>query len=123
MGSRKIEGAQVLQHQAKVRETLGRGFTYLSNLMLRLTVSDFTCGFKCFSRQSAEKIFQRLTIERWGFDAEILYIAQKQAFIVKEIPVIWANDPHTKVRFPHDLIRSFLDLIQIRLNDLKRLYD
>ncbi len=123
MGSRKIEGAQVLQHQAKVRETLGKGFTFISNLILHLTVSDFTCGFKCFSKRSAEQIFQKLTIDRWGFDAEILYIAKKKTFSVKEIPVVWINDPHTKVKFPHDLIRSFLDLIQIRLNDLRGLYD
>jgi dolichyl-phosphate beta-glucosyltransferase len=123
MGSRKIEGAHVLQHQSKVRETLGRGFTYLSNLVLKLTVSDFTCGFKCFSKSAAEKIFTRMTIDRWGFDSEILYIAKKQGLSVREIPVIWANDPHTKVKFPHDLIRSFTDLIHIRLNDMKKTYD
>lgn len=123
MGSRRIEGAHVLQRQSKVRETLGRGFTYLSNVVLKLTVSDFTCGFKCFSKSAAEKIFPRMTIDRWGFDSEILYIAKKQGLFVKEIPVTWANDPHTKVKFPHDLIRSFTDLIQIRLNDFRKIYD
>lgn len=123
MGSRRIEGAHVLQRQSKVRETLGRGFTYLSNVVLKLTVSDFTCGFKCFSKSAAEKIFPRMTIDRWGFDSEILYIAKKHGLFVKEIPVTWANDPHTKVKFPHDLIRSFTDLIQIRLNDFRKIYD
>ena len=123
IGSRRIEGARVLRHQSTVRESLGRGFTCLSNLTLKLTASDFTCGFKCFSRSAAEKIFPKMTIDRWGFDSEILYIAKKQGLSVKEIPVNWENDPHTKVRFPHDLIRSFLDLVEIRYNDLQKKYD
>jgi dolichyl-phosphate beta-glucosyltransferase len=123
IGSRRIEGARVLRHQSTVRESLGRGFTYLSNLILQLAASDFTCGFKCFSRSAAEKIFPKLTIDRWGFDSEVLYIAKKQVLSVKEIPVIWANDPHTKVRFPHDLIRSFTDLIRIRFNNFRKIYD
>ena len=123
MGSRRIEGAQVLRHQGKVRESLGKGFTFLSNLMLELSASDFTCGFKCFSRLASEKIFPRMTIHGWGFDSEILYIAKKQGLSIKEIPVTWENDPHTKVRFPRDLVRSFSDLVQIRLNDLRKTYD
>ena len=123
MGSRRIEGAQVLRHQGKVRESLGKGFTFLSNRMLELSTSDFTCGFKCFSRATSEKIFPRMTIHGWGFDSEILYIAKKQGLSIKEIPVTWENDPHTKVRFPRDLVRSFSDLVQIRLNDLRKTYD
>ena len=123
IGSRRIEGAHVLQHQSHLRETLGKGFTCLSNLTLKLTASDFTCGFKCFSRSAAEKIFPKMTIDRWGFDSEILYIAKKHGLSVKEIPVTWENDPLTKVRFPRDLIKSFLELLQVRLNDLKKTYD
>jgi len=123
IGSRRIGGARVLQHQSKVRESLGRGFTFLSNLTLNLTASDFTCGFKCFARSATEKIFPKMTIDRWGFDSEILYIAKKQGLSLKEIPVTWKNDPHTKVRFPRDLVRSFADLMHIRLNDLRKTYD
>jgi dolichyl-phosphate beta-glucosyltransferase len=123
IGSRRIAGAQVSQHQSYLRETLGKGFTCLSNLTLNLKASDFTCGFKCFSRSATEKIFPKITIDGWGFDSEILYIANKQGLALKEIPVTWANDPHTKVRFPHDLIRSFCDLLEIRYNNLKKTYD
>ena len=123
IGSRRIGGAHVLQHQSHLRETLGKGFTCLSNFTLKLTASDFTCGFKCFSTSAAEKIFPKMTIDRWGFDSEILYIAKKRGLSVKEIPVTWKNDPHTKVRFPHDLIRSFLDLVEIRYNDLRKNYE
>jgi dolichyl-phosphate beta-glucosyltransferase len=123
IGSRRIAGAHVSQHQSHLREALGKGFTCLSNLTLKLKASDFTCGFKCFSRSAAEKIFPKMTIDRWGFDSEILYIAMKQGLSVKEIPVIWVNDPHTKVKFPHDLIKSFADLIHIRLNSFRKIYD
>ncbi|MHC4271640.1 MAG: dolichyl-phosphate beta-glucosyltransferase, partial [Planctomycetota bacterium] len=120
IASRRAEGAQLLERQPKVREMLGKGFTCLSQIVLRLNVSDFTCGFKCFSSRSARLIFERLTIDRWGFDSEILYIAHKQRFSIKEIPIIWQNNPHTKVKFPKDLVRSFVDLLEIRLNDLRR---
>jgi len=123
IASRRAEGAQLLERQSKVREMLGKGFTCLSQIILRLNVSDFTCGFKCFSRRAARLIFERLTIDRWGFDSEILYIAHKQRFYIKEIPIIWQNNPHTKVRFPKDLVRSFIDLLEIRFNDLRGTYD
>ena len=123
IGSRRKRGARLLRRQSKIRETLGHGFTLLSRLMLQLTISDVTCGFKCFSESAASNIFPRLTIDRWGFDSEIFYIAKKRGLSVKEIPVVWKNDPKTKVRFPHDLLNSLMDLIRIRFNDVKKIYD
>lgn len=123
IASRKVEGASLARRQSLVRESLGRGFTYLSQKVLQVKVSDFTCGFKCFSKLAADAVFPRMTVDRWGFDSEILYIAKKHGLSVKEIPVTWENDPRTKVRFPHDLIRSFRDLLEIRYNDLNKNYD
>lgn len=123
IASRKREGASVVVHQARLRENLGKGFTWLSQVMLQLPLSDFTCGFKCFSASAAEAIFPRLTIDRWGFDSEQLYIARRLGFAIKEVPVTWINDPQTKVRLPHDIIRSLADLLTIRLNSVRRKYD
>lgn len=120
IGSRKKRRAKVLIHQSKLRESLGRGFTFLSGRLLRVRISDFTCGFKIFSKRASEKIFNKTKIERWGFDSEILYLAQKYKFKIKEIPVTWADDVKTRVKFPQDLIRSFLELIEIILNDRYR---
>jgi len=123
IGSRKRKGAKLLKHQSELREKLGKGFTKLSQLSLGLNLTDFTCGFKCFSSESAEAIFSRQKIERWGFDSEILFLAKKLHFSIKEVPVTWENDTETKVRLPQDIIISLSDLIKIRLNEFKKFYD
>lgn len=123
IASRKQPGTSIVVHQPILRETLGRGFTRLSQLILQVPVTDFTCGFKCFSERAAQAIFPRMTIERWGFDAEVLFIAQRLRFPIKEIPVQWTNDPRTKVKLPGDIIRSLKDLLSIRLNGLAGKYN
>lgn len=123
IGSRRINGSRLQKHQPWLREILGRGFTYLSQKMLRLDLSDFTCGFKCFSRSAAIKIFSQQKIKRWGFDPEILFLAKKFGYSIVEIPVKWSNDPKTRVRFPQDVIRSLLDLCRIKYNLSKKVYE
>ena len=117
IGTRKLKGAKVILHQSFLREYLGKGFTLLSQLILNTWVSDFTCGFKCFSGPASEKIFNKTRIFRWGFDSEVLFLAKKYKLMTIEVPVIWKNDPQTRVRFPRDLINSFGELIAIRYYD------
>lgn len=114
IGSRRIIGSQILTHQPWIRETLGRGFTRLSQLALGVPVTDFTCGFKLFSAKSAIEIFGKSRISGWGFDSEILFIARKMGYRIRELPVSWVNDGRTRVRFPLDIIRSLVDLLAIR---------
>lgn len=122
IGSRKRKGAKVIKHQSRIREKLGKEFTRLSQKFLGIKVTDFTCGFKCFSANSAEKIFLMQKIERWGFDAEILFLAQKLNIPVKEIAIVWKNDSETKVRLPKDIVISFIDLFKIRYFAFRNLY-
>lgn len=122
IGSRKMKGAKLIEHQPIIRETLGKCFTFLSQIILNTHVSDFTCGFKCFSKKASSEIFKSLTIDRWGFDSEILFLATKKKLPIKEVSVRWSNDPNTKVKFPQDIIRSLSDLIRIRINDFHKMY-
>jgi len=122
IGTRKNIEGKILEHQPWMREALGKGFTFLSQIMLQVWLSDFTCGFKCFSAKAATRIFPRLTIDRWGFDSEILFLAKKFGFPVKEVAVRWMNDRLTRVKFPQDILRSFSDLWTIRLNDWRGVY-
>lgn len=123
IGSRKRKGAKLIKRQSRLREILGKGFTRLSRNILNIKVTDFTCGFKCFSAKAAKKIFSRQRINRWGFDAEILFLAQKLNLPIKEVAVIWRNDSETKVRLPKDIIVSLFELFKIRYYALKNLYD
>lgn len=118
IATRKLKQSQVLRHQSILREYLGKGFTGLSNLILNLKVSDATCGFKVFKSNCAKKIFAKLNINRWGFDSEVIFLARKYGFKIKELPVKWSNDPKSKVNIFRDVISSLIDLIKIRYNDL-----
>lgn len=122
IGSRKIQGASITQHQSLIRENLGKIFTWLSNIIATKNVADITCGFKFFTGDIARNLFQVSQLNDWSFDAEILFIAQKWKLKIKEIPVQWQNDPRTKVNLIKAGIGSFMGLIHIRLNDLRGKY-
>lgn len=113
IGSRRIPGARIARHQSFLREFMGRVYTWLSNLFLGTSISDFTCGFKCFSKKAKEKIFNAQKIDGWSFDSEILLLAKKFGFVIKEVPVVWYNDPSTNVRLLRDTISSFIELVKI----------
>lgn len=123
LATRKHTGAILLRRQSFLRESLGKGFTLLSQLVLRVSISDFTCGFKCFSKIAAKQIFKKQRIDRWGFDAEVLFLAKKLGFKIKEVPVTWSNDPKTRVKFPQDIINSLIDLYKIRYYNFKKMYE
>jgi dolichyl-phosphate beta-glucosyltransferase len=122
IGTRRKDGAAIEVHQPFYRELLGGTYTKLSNRLLGLRVSDFTCGFKGFRREAARYLFSRQQLKNWSFDAEILYLAQLKGYRVLEAPVRWRDDRATKVRLGRDIFRSFLELLQIRFNDSQGKY-
>ena len=123
IGTRKAHGANIVKHQTPLRQKMGEVFTLLSNLAIGGGVTDFTCGFKCFSNEAARKIWSAETIDRWGFDTEILFLAKKFGYSITELPVVWVNDERTRVNLVKDSIRSLSDLIQIRYNSFTGRYD
>ena len=122
IGTRQKSGAVIEIHQPRHRELMGKVYTKLSNSILGVQVSDFTCGFKGFRREIARDLFSRQRLGNWSFDAEILYVAHRKGYRITEIPVTWRNDGATKVKLWKDVLTSFLGLVQIRLNDLQGKY-
>lgn len=118
IGSRRLRKSRVIRHQHFLRESLGHGFTQMSNLILGLHHSDLTCGFKGFRASVAKDLFSHQRLNRWAFDAEILYLAKKFGYYVQELPVTWHNDPLTKVNLVKDIANSFWSLIYIRCSHL-----
>lgn len=123
IGSRMVEGAVVQVHQRWVREHVGRLFNIVL-LALGLTrMRDTQCGFKAFTARATEVCFTRQTLERFSFDVEVLCIAQRHGLRIVEIPVRWMNSPDTRVRMVRDAVPTMRDLLAIR-RDLKRgVYD
>jgi len=115
IGSRSIRGAQVETPPSHLRFILGVGFIVLARICTDVRVSDFSCGFKCFSKQAAEMILPQTKINRWAHDAENLYLAKKFGLKVCEIPLTWRNGPGTTVRIGSAVVQSLIDLVRIRL--------
>jgi len=91
-------------------------------VILGLQFKDTQCGFKAFTRLSAQAIFPLQKIERWGFDPELLYLAKKFGFAVREVPVAWAHRERTRIHPLRDGIRMFWELLRIRWYALKGNY-
>ncbi len=114
IGSRKTKDAKVTKAQPKHRELLGTGYYLLAKLVTGVNISDFTCGFKMFSKEAALTIFPKSKIDRWSYDSEIMYLAKKNGFKICEAGVSWENDADTKVSLKKDMLQSLVDLIKIR---------
>jgi len=124
IGSRDVKGAVLNPPQPWLRNViLGEGFKLLRKIIVGLwELGDTQCGFKCFTKKAAENIFPKCKIDRFAFDPEILVIAKKLGYKIKEIPVYWKNDPESKVKFK-SMIKMLIDLFKIRWNIITHKYD
>lgn len=120
IGSRGLKESVIKRHQPKLKEWTAKLGNLLIRGILRLPFRDTQCGFKLFPR-SAASVFCRQTIERWGFDMELLFIARHQGFEIKEMPVEWTNDPSSLVR-KLDYFIVLLDVVKILTNHWRGKY-
>ena len=100
IGSRWVQPDLQTQRQSLLRQFYGRIFNFALRILLGLKFKDTQCGFKAFTRSAALTVFPRQTIERWGFDAELLYIAQRRGLKVEEIPVVWCRTRKARASGP-----------------------
>lgn len=122
IGSRWLKTELQLQRQPLHRQLFGRIFNLALRVILGLQFKDTQCGFKAFTRRAAEAIFPLQQIERWGFDPELLYLAEKFGFRVEEVPVAWSHRDGTRIQPLRDGIRMFLEMLKIRWNSLSGKY-
>lgn len=123
IASRKVSGAQIEVHQSWLREFIGKGFTWLANVVVTKNISDVTCGFKCFRRGAAQAVFSKQRLYDWSFDAEILFLAQKYGYRVKQMPVRWRNDSRTKFSMLRNILPSLLGLAKIKVAEWQGKYE
>ena len=118
IGSRAVDRSLIDVHQSRFRESAGIIFNFIVRWGLGLPFQDTQCGFKAFRREKCRAIFELQRTEGFGFDPEILFLAQKRGLRIAEIPVRWAHNPATKVHVFTDSVRMFIDLLVIRCNAL-----
>lgn len=116
IGSRALDRRKILVHQPWPRVLGGILYNWFVQSILQLPIKDSQCGFKLIHREHLKPVFEEQTICRFGFDAELLFLAQRKGLKIIEIPVIWSHDEGSKVRFLSDGLRMFVDLFKIRWN-------
>ena len=123
IGSRWLESTRQTIRQPLYRQFFGRCFNGVTRFIMGLPYADTQCGFKAITRAAAQTVFQLQTIERWGFDPEILFIARKRGYRVQEVPVSWAHDERTRISYLKDGTRMLQDIAIVRWNALLGRYN
>ncbi len=118
IGSRWLERTRQTIRQPLYRQFFGRCFNAVTRMVMGLPFADTQCGFKAFTRDAAQTVFQLQTIERWGFDPEILFIALKRGYRIEEVPVSWAHDERSRISYLKDGMRMLEDIAIVRWNAL-----
>jgi dolichyl-phosphate beta-glucosyltransferase len=122
IASREAPGA-VRYDEPYYRHLTGRVFNTLIRWLVLPGLQDTQCGFKCIRAEVAHDIFPHQTLTGWAFDVELLYIARHKGYQVVEIPIDWYYNDDSKISVLRDSLRMFLDLLLIRRNARRGLYD
>ena len=122
IASREAPGS-IRYNEPYYRHFTGRVFNTLIRLLVLPGLQDTQCGFKCIRAQVARDIFPYQTLTGWAFDVELLYIARLHGYQIVEIPIGWYFNADSKISVIRDSLRMFLDLLRIRRNALRGLYD
>ncbi len=115
IGSRKMRGSTITAHQPLIRTVVARGGNLLIRLLILPGITDTQCGFKLFEANAARAIFAQQTIWGWGLDMEILFIAKRLGYKIKQIPVQWTDKPGSKVQSPLTYLSWLGELLKIKL--------
>jgi glycosyltransferase involved in cell wall biosynthesis len=121
IASREIPGARRYDEPSH-RHFMGRVFNWMVRLFAVRGFQDTQCGFKCFRREAARDVFTCQTMDGWGFDVEVLFIAQKRGYVIVEVPINWYYSANSRIHPVRDSVGMFTEVLKIRLNDWKGLY-
>src|SRR5690606_39203053 len=122
IGSREALGA-VRYNEPSYRHFGGRAINLFIRLFILSGFQDTQCGFKCFRAQVAEDLFRQQTLTGWSFDSEILYLARRKKFRIKDIPIDWYFSADSKVNAFQDALKMISDIFVIHSNAVRGKYD
>jgi dolichyl-phosphate beta-glucosyltransferase len=121
IASREAPGA-VRHSEPTLRHWIGRAFNLLVQLLVVRGIRDTQCGFKCFRAGVAEDLFAVQRIDGWTFDVEVLFLARKRGYAIREIRIPWHYIPGSRVRVVADSLTMLGDLFRIRWRWLRGMY-
>lgn len=121
IGSRYVEEANVKEKQPFYRILLSRAGNLLTRILVDPDIKDTQLGFKAFTKTAAKDIFSLVTIPGWGFDMEVLTIAKKHGYKIKEVGVLWRERGGSHVPLS-GYLQTLRDLLKIKWNSLTGKY-
>lgn len=113
IGSRSVKGTVITERQPLYKEWLGKLGNVITRICVLEEIRDTQCGFKCMTKNAAQAIFARTKIHRAGFDIEMLVLAKKLGYNIKEVPIRWHDDARTRFRW-YDYLKTLWEVIKIR---------
>ena len=122
-GSRALDRSLIGTHQPWRREQGGKAMNLIIRTLSGLKFADTQCGFKAFNMTRFRPLLDLMTVDRFGFDVEFLFVAAFHGLRLKEIPVRWNNVEGSKVSVVRDTRRMFTELAQIRRNASSGVYN
>lgn len=111
VGSRLAPGAQVVR--SPLRQALSVGYNLLLRLLLRVRFSDAQCGFKALSQRAAQELVPLVRDHEWFFDTELLVLAERRGYRLREVPVRWVEDPDSRVQIPSTVLRDLVGVLRL----------
>ena len=115
IASREAPGARRVD-EPEYRHRIGRINNWIIKLAALNDFEDTQCGFKMFSHAAAIDLFGVQKMNGIGFDVELLYIAKRRGYKVKEVPITWHYDPYSTMRLWDDSINMLREIWEIRRN-------
>ncbi len=122
IASREGPGAKRVD-EPEFRHIIGRMFNLIVQVFAVRGLRDTQCGFKSFRREIAHELFPLQTIDGWTFDVELLHIAQKRGYTIREVPITWYYKNNSKIKPFRDALKMFRDVLRIRWNSLRGRYN
>lgn len=123
VGSRALDRRLIGAHQPWRREQAGRIFNLAVRLATGLPFWDTQCGFKAFRMSVCRPLVESATVDRFGFDVELLYLAFRAGLRMKEVPVRWDHNEGSKVSLGSDSFRMLNEVVLIRQQARRGVYD
>ena len=102
------------------REITSRGLILLIKLLFLSKLSDTQCGFKAITRRAAQELVPRVENQEWFFDTELLLLAEKGGYRIKEVPVRWVEDPDSRVAVLKTVVEDLRGLLRMRFRRIPR---
>ena len=115
IASREAPGSQNV-NEPKYRHIMGRIANFIIKLVAIRDYEDTQCGFKMFSCRVANDLFAVQRMIGIGFDVELLFIAKRRGYCVKEVPITWYHDPYSTMRLWDDSIKLLREIWEVRRN-------